>query len=90
VTPTNILYTRFMSHGPAVRVRRTSDQGVVPVVAVLEVDRRAGTPRANLGGNPPPLLIAEGTSEVDVLASLKPSADDDHAIARLLREKGLR
>ena len=72
------------------RVRRTSDQGIVPVVAVLEVDRRAGTPRANLGGNPPPLLIAEGTSEVDVLASLKPSADDDHAIARLLREKGLR
>ena len=36
------------------------------------------------------MLIAEGTSEVEVLAALKPSADDDNAIARLLREKGLR
>ena len=90
MTSTSILYTRFMSQGPAVHIRRTSDQGVVPVVAVLEIDRRAGTPRASKGGNPPPLLIVEGTSEVEVLAALKTTADDDLAIARLLREKGMR
>ena len=87
---TAILYTRTMSHGPVVRIRRTSEQGKTPVVAVLEVDRRAGTPRQHLGGTPPPLLIVEGKSDVDVLAAIKPQADDDGAVARLLRAKGLR
>lgn len=86
----SILYTRTMSHGPVVRIRRTSEPGVTPVVAVLEVDRRAGTPRQHQGGTPPPLLIVEGKSEVDVLAAIKPHADDDGAVARLLREKGQR
>ncbi len=79
-----------MPHGPAVRVRRTSERGAVPVTAVLEVDRRAGTPREAEGGFPPPLMLAEGESEGQVLASLQAVAADDRMIAGLMREKGLR
>ena len=88
---TSILYERPLPHGPVVRIRRTSEAGAAPVVAVLEVDRRAGTPRASVGtGNPPPLLIVQGASEPDVIAQLEPYAKDDSVVARLLREKGLR
>ncbi|MES2178075.1 MAG: hypothetical protein V4550_09440 [Gemmatimonadota bacterium] len=86
----SILFSRLLPHGPAVRVRRTSDAGVTPVTAVLEVDRRAGTPREHEGGFPPPLMIAEGKSEADVLAALEPQARDDRFVAGLMREKGLR
>ncbi len=72
------------------RVRRTSAAGVIPVTAVLEVDRRAGTPREFDGGYPPPLMIAEGTTEGDVLAALELPARDDSMLAGLMREKGLR
>lgn len=85
-----ILYERALPHGPAVRVRRTSPAGIVPVLAALEVDRRAGTPRAAAGGFPPPLMQVEGESEDDVLARLEPFARNDAEIARLLRERGLR
>lgn len=85
-----ILYSRKLPHGPAVRIRRTSDVGVVPVTAVLEVDRRAGTPREFDGGFPPPLMIVEGETDADVLAALEPQARDDRMIAGLMREKGLR
>lgn len=88
--PTSILYERSLPHGPLVRIRRTSEAGAAPVTAVLEVDRRAGTPRASVGGYPPPLLTVEGASEPDVIAQLEPYAKDDAAVARLLREKGLR
>ena len=84
-----ILFERMLSHGPAVRVRRTSDDGEVPVVAVLEVDRRAGTPRASTG-TPPPLLTVRGESDVAVLAQLEPLARSDAEVARLLRERGQR
>ncbi len=90
MTDNAILYSRTLPHGPAVRVRRTSEAGVVPVTAVLEVDRRAGTPREHEGGFPPPLMFAEGKSEADVLATLEPSAKDDRVIAGLLFQKGLR
>jgi hypothetical protein len=86
----SILYTRFLAHGPAVRVRRTSDAGALPVTAVLEVDRRAGTPRELEGGFPPPLMTASGESEAAVLAELQPHAVDDRVVAGLMREKGLR
>jgi hypothetical protein len=86
----SILYTRRLPHGPAVRVRRTSEPGVRPVVAVLEVDRRAGTPREFDGGFPPPLMIVEGASERDVLTVLESQARDDSTIAGLMRTKGLR
>lgn len=86
----SILFSRKLPHGPAVRVRRTSELGVLPVTAVLEVDRRAGTPREFDGGYPPPLLIAEGDTEGDVLAELEPRARDDRMVAGLMREKGLR
>lgn len=86
----SILYSRLLAHGPAVRIRRTSDAGVVPVTAVLEVDRRAGTPREFDGGFPPPLMIAEGMSEAEVLSALTPQAADDRFVAGLMREKGLR
>ena len=87
---TAILYTRVMSQGPLVRIRRTSRSGVQPVVAVIEVDRRYTTPRGTRGGSPPPLMIVEGKSDVDVLAQLKPQADDDVVIARLMQGKGMR
>jgi len=73
-----------------VRIRRTSEGGVEPVIAVLEVDRRAGTPREFEGGYPPPLMITEGATEDDVLAALQSTALDDRLLAGLMREKGLR
>lgn len=85
-----ILYSRILPHGPAVRVRRTSEAGARPVTAVLEVDRRAGTPREHEGGFPPPLMFAEGESEAEVLATLEPHALDDRMVAGLMRGKGLR
>lgn len=84
-----LLYKRVLPHGPAVRIRRTSADGIVPVTAVLEVDRRAGTPREG-SGTPPALMTAEGNTEADVLAKLEPLAKDDREIIQLLREKGLR
>jgi hypothetical protein len=84
-----ILYERVLPHGPAVRIRRTSEPGVTPVVAVLEVDRRAGTPRAGIG-TPPPLMECEAGDEAEALAKLEPHASDDRAIVQLMREKGLR
>ena len=90
VPDTSILYSRRLPHGPVVRIRRTSDEGVLPVIAVLEVDRRAGTPREFDGGFPPPLVISEGTTEAEVLDALQSAALDDRLVAGLMREKGLR
>lgn len=85
-----ILYRRKLVHGPEVRIRRTSPAGEAPVTAVLDVDRRAGTPREKDGGTPPALKQAQGATEAEVVAALKPDAEDDRAIAGLLRAKGLR
>jgi hypothetical protein len=85
-----ILYIRPMTFGPAVRIRRTSAEGATPVTAVLEVDRRYGTPREKEPGYPPPLAHAEGSSDADVLSALGPMAKDDQTIVRLMRERGLR
>ena len=85
-----ILYRRKMIHGPEVRIRRTSPAGASPVVAVLDVDRRAGTPREKDGGTPPPLKQVEAKTEADAIALLKREADDDRAIAGLMRAKGQR
>jgi hypothetical protein len=90
VADDSILYYRRLAQGPAVRVRRTSDRGLAPVTAVLEVDRRAGTKREHLGGFPPPLMIVEGDSDAAVLALLQPHATDDRLVAGLMRDKGLR
>jgi hypothetical protein len=86
----DILYRRKLPHGPEVRIRRTSPEGETPVTAVLDVDRRAGTPREKEGGTPPPLKQVQGPTEKDVIAALKGEADDDRAVAGLLRAKGLR
>jgi hypothetical protein len=86
----SVLYRRKLAHGPEVRVRRTSASGATPVTAVIDVDRRAGTPREKDGGDPPPLKTASANSDAEVLAVLKPDADDDRVIASLLRAKGLR
>lgn len=86
----DVLYRRKLVHGPEVRIRRTSPAGSTPVTAVLDVDRRAGTPREKDGGTPPPLKQAQGATEADVIAALKPDADDDRAIAGLMRAKGQR
>ncbi|MEX2180204.1 MAG: hypothetical protein WD801_15920 [Gemmatimonadaceae bacterium] len=85
-----ILYRRKLPHGPEVRIRLVSEAGATPVIAVLDVDRRAGTPREKEGGTPPALKKAEGATEAEVIDALKPDADDDRAIAGLLRAKGLR
>lgn len=86
----DILYRRKLPHGPEVRIRRTSAPGVTPVIAVLDVDRRAGTPREKEGGAPPPLKHVQGATESDVIAALKAEADDDRAVAGLMRAKGQR
>jgi len=85
----DVLFERFLPHGPAVRIRRTSDPGSIPVIAVLEVDRRAGTPRAGIG-TPPPLMQCEAPTEAEALTTLEPHAKDDRMIVQLMREKGLR
>ncbi len=86
-----LLYQRQQPSGPVVRVRRLTDPGVLPVRAVLELDRRAGRAR-NSGetGFPPPLITVEGDSETAVVDSLRPFADDDSAIARLSAQHGAR
>jgi hypothetical protein len=86
----DILYRRKMPHGPEVRLRRTSPLGATPVVIVLDVDRRAGTPREKEGGAPPPLKQVQGSSEAECIAALKGEADDDRVIAGLMRAKGQR
>jgi hypothetical protein len=85
----DILYRRVMAHGPAVLIRRVSDAGATPVVAVLEVDRRAGTPREGVG-SPPPLVRIEAPSEAEAVAALEAQARDDRIIVQLLHAKGLR
>jgi hypothetical protein len=84
-----ILYERLLPHGPAVRIRRLSVAGEQPVTAVLEVDRRAGTPRSS-SGNPPPLMSFEGATEQAAIDALGPHARDDRRIVQLMREKGQR
>jgi hypothetical protein len=84
-----VLFERVLPHGPAVRIRRTSEPGTLPVTAVLEVDRRAGTPRAGIG-TPPPLMVCEASSEAEIISLLETHARDDRTIVQLMREKGLR
>ena len=87
----DILYQRTMPSGAVVRIRRVTDAGGTPVRAVIEVDRRAGTPRNSGGaGSPPPLMAVEGASDAEVTASLLPFAEDDAAMARLLAQRGAR
>jgi len=86
----DVLYRRKLPHGPDVRIRRTTAAGVTPVTAVIDVDRRAGTPREKEGGQPPTLKTASAPTEADVITALKTAADDDREIASLLRAKGLR
>jgi hypothetical protein len=84
-----ILYERTLPHGPAVRIRRVTVAGASPVTVVLEVDRRAGTPRSG-DGNPPPLMQFEGATEQAAVDALEPHARDDRRVVQLMREKGQR
>jgi hypothetical protein len=84
-----ILYERTLPHGPAVRIRRVTVAGERPVTVVLEVDRRAGTPRSG-DGNPPALMQIESVSEEAAVIALTPHADDDRRVVQLMRERGLR
>ena len=85
----DVLFERVMAHGPAVRIRRTSGAGVTPVALVLEVDRRAGTPREGQG-TPPALVTCEAATETEAMAMLEAQARDDRAVIQLLHAKGLR
>ncbi len=87
---TSVLFERRMQQGPVVRIRRVPAATPGAVAAVIEVDRRAGTPREAEGGIPPALMAVEGESEEAVVASLMPFAEDDSAVARLLAARGLR
>jgi hypothetical protein len=87
--PADVLFQRIMPHGPAVRIRRTSDLGATPVTVVLEVERRAGTPRDGVG-TAPTLLHGEAWTEAEALAMLETQARDDRTIVQLLHSKGLR
>lgn len=83
------LYERPLPQGPVVRIRRIVPTDGGAVRAVIEVDRRVGSPREQ-HDVPPPLMVVEGTSEEEVMASLLPFAEDDAAVARLLASRGLR
>lgn len=85
-----VLYERKMIHGPVVRIRRVESPNAGMVCAVIEVDRRVGTPREKEGGIPPAIMAVEGDSEDSVRDSLLPFAEDDSAIARLLAARGIR
>lgn len=89
-TPSEFLYERTTTRGPVVRIRRVEAATPGMIAAVIEVDRRAGTPREKEGGIPPALMAVEGESEAAVVASLLPFAEDDSAIARLLAARGIR
>ena len=69
---TSVLFERRMQQGPVVRIRRVPAATPGAVAAVIEVDRRAGTPREAEGGIPPALMAVEGESEAAVIASLMP------------------
>ena len=86
-----ILYERTMPEGHVVRIRRLTRDGAVPVRAVIEIDRRAESPRVSVGGGHPPVLkSAEGDSEPSVVASLLPDMQDDESVARLIARHSLR
>ncbi|MEX2181475.1 MAG: hypothetical protein WD771_05495 [Gemmatimonadaceae bacterium] len=85
-----VMYERTMTAGPVVRIRRVEPSGGGAVCGVIEVDRRAGTPRAAEGGIPPAVMAVEGETEAAVVASLLPFVEDDSAIARLLAARGIR
>lgn len=87
-----ILYERTTPQGHVVRIRRLTQDGAAPMRAVIEIDRRAGSPRsaAVTRGHPPALMAVEGESETDVVASLLPFVQDDASVARLLAQRGVR
>lgn len=87
---TSVLYERRMIAGSMVRIRRVPAATPGAVAAVIEVDRRIGTPREAEDGIPPALMAVEGESEAKVIASLLPFAEDDSAVARLLAARGIR
>lgn len=90
-TMPDILYERTMTSGAVVRIRRITADGASPVRAIIEVDRRAGTPRSSGGaGTPPPLMAVEGATDAEVTASLLPFAEEDSAVARLLAQRSAR
>lgn len=85
-----VLYERTQAQGPVVRIRRVAPTQGGAVCAVIEVDRRAGTPREAEGGIPPGIMAVEGDTEAAVMASLLPFVEDDAAIARLQALRGIR
>ena len=85
-----VMYERTMTAGYVVRIRRVEAAAANVVCAVIEVDRRVGTPREAEGGIPPGIMAVEGDTEEAVIESLRPFVEDDSAIARLLAERGIR
>lgn len=83
-----VLYERTMPEGATVRIRRLTAEGVKPVRAVIEVDRRNSGPRS-VGSHrvPPPLMAVESETEQAAVAALLPFVEEDASVARLIAQR---
>jgi len=95
-SPTNsgTLYERTGSGGTLVRIRRTTDQGVTPVIAVLEQlsCTSNGSGAGSVGGGPPDadclsLLEVMAQTELDAILLLEPYARSEAAVTRLAKAR---
>ena len=75
------LYERTTLQGTAVRIRRTSAQGVTPVVAVLEELSSNGGERGVVSALS--LLEVMVQTELDAIILLEPYARSEAAVTRL-------
>lgn len=89
-----VLFRRTLPHGPTIRIRRATSDGEVPVVVVLEMDRRAsnGARSGSAGVEPalPALMQCEAPTLDEALARLSVHASDDRRVVQLMRDRGLR
>ena len=84
--PLIILYERALADGPSVRIRVITPPGEIPLTVVLEVERRVSQVPKVPRGAPPKLAEATAHSADEALAALLPLAENDAAIARMLRD----
>lgn len=82
------LYERTTPAGTLVRIRRTSAQGVTPVVAVLEqLLLAAGDAARGEGAETRSLLEVMVQTELDAVILLEPYARTEASVERLARTR---
>lgn len=82
------LYERTTPAGTLVRIRRTSEHGVTPVVAVLEQLGSSGADAGRGGGGAAlSLLEVMVQTELEAVILLEPYARTEAAVARLARTR---